>query len=171
MENYLNVLLNGHIPRELSFPSDEYSNRIKRVRQEMVANDIEVLLVHGAVDLCYLTGYQTLWPDAYACLILPLEAEPFMQVGEVEASCAVLHGEITDFELLDWVAADTAPTQLATMLSNRGFSRSRIGVQSGRLELGNRGPVDARLLDTLRARLEQAKFIDATLLMFGVRVI
>ena len=171
MENYLDVLLNGQIPRELSFPSDEYSNRIKRVRQEMAANDIEVLLVHSAVDLCYLTGYQTLWPDAYACLILPLEAEPFMQVGEVEASCAVLHGEITDFELLDWVGADTAPTQLATMLVNRGFSRNRIGVQSGRLELGKSGPVDARLLDTLRAKLDRAKFIDATLLMFGVRVI
>jgi Xaa-Pro aminopeptidase len=170
MENYLDVLLEGQIPRELSFPADEYSNRIKRVRQEMADNDIEVLLVHSAVDLCYLTGYQTLWPDAYACLILPLEAEPFMQVGEVEASCAVLHGEITDFELLDWVGADTAPTQLATMLANRGFSKNRIGVQSGRLELGNRGPVDARLLDTLRAKLGRAKFIDATLLMFGIRL-
>ena len=171
MENYLDVLLNGPIPRELSFSSEEDSHRIKRVREEMAVNEIDVLLVHSTVDLCYLTGYQTLWPDAYACLVLPLDGEPFMQVGEVEASCAVLHGEITDFVLLDWVAADTAPGQLATALIERGFGRSRIGVQAGRIELGNRGPVDARLLDTLRSQLEEAQFIDATLLMFGVRVI
>ncbi len=171
MKNYLDELLNGPIPRELSFPPEEYANRIGRVREAMATESIDVLLVHSAVDLCYLTGYQTLWPDAYACLILPLDGKPFMQVGEIEASCAVLHGEISDFELLDWVGADAAPAQLATMLIDRGFGQNRIGVQSGRIELGNRGPVDARLLDTLRARLDGASFVDATLLLFNVRVI
>ena len=171
MKNYLDVLLDGSVPRELSFPREEYTNRVTRVREEMIANEIDVLLVHSVVDLCYLTGYQTLWPDAYACLILPLAGEPFMQVGEIEASCAVLHGEITDFELLDWVGADTAPVQLATMLAERGYAHSRIGIQSGRIELGRCGPVDARLMDTLRARLGSAQFVDATLLMFSVRVI
>jgi len=170
MDNYLDVLLDGAIPRELSFSPDEYADRIGRARDAMAAQNIDVLLVHSAVDLCYLTGYQTLWPDAYACLILPLEAEPFMQVGEIEASCAVLHGEITEFELLDWVGADAAPEQLSTILLDRGFGRSRIGVQSGRIELGNRGPVDARLMDTLRARLGEAIFVDCTLLMFGIRM-
>jgi len=171
MKDYLEVLLDGPIPRELSFPTEEYANRVTRVREEMVANEIDVLLVHSVVDLCYLTGYQTLWPDAYACLILPLDGEPIMQVGEVEASCAVLHGEITDIELLDWVGADTAPAQLATILADRGYAHSRIGIQSGRIELGSRGPVDARLMDTLRAKLDKAQFVDTTLLMFSVRVI
>ena len=170
MDNYLDVLLDGAIPRELSFSPDEYVDRIGRARDAMAAQNIDVLLVHSAVDLCYLTGYQTLWPDAYACLILPLDGEPFMQVGEIEASCAVLHGEITEFELLDWVGADAAPEQLSTILLDRGFGRSRIGVQSGRLEMGNRGPVDARLMDTLRARLGDAIFVDCTLLMFGIRM-
>ena len=170
MQNYLDVLFDGPIPRERSFPPEEYAARIKAVRNRMSAQDIDVLLVHSAVDLCYLTGYQTLWPDAYACLILPLEKDPFMQVGEIEASCAALHGDITDFVLLDWVSADAAPRQLANILMDRGFAGSRIGVQSGRIEFGYHGPVDARLMDTLRARLDGAKFIDATLLMFDVRV-
>ena len=42
----------------------------------------------------------------------------------------------TDFELLDWVGADAAPRQLADLLMDRGFARSRIGVQSGRIEFG-----------------------------------
>ena len=170
MENYLDALLTGSIPRELSFSSDEYADRLTRVREKMAAHEIDVLLVHSAVDLCYLTGYQTLWPDAYACLILPLSDQPFMQVGEIEAACAVLHGEIEDFELFDWVAADTAPTQLATILTDRGYGRCHIGVQSGRIEMGNRGPLDARLMDVLRAKLDSAQFVDATLLMFDVRV-
>ena len=170
MENYLDALLSGPIPRELSFTSDEYAARLTQVREQMTASEIDVLLVHSAVDLCYLTGYQTLWPDAYACLVLPLSNQPFMQVGEIEASCAVLHGEIEDFELFDWVGADAVPTQLAKILADRGYEKSRIGVQTGRIEMGNRGPVDARLLDTLRTTLSDAQFVDATLLMFDVRV-
>ena len=137
----------------------------------MAAQKIDVLLVHGVVDLCYLSGYQTLWPDAYACLVVPLEAPPFMQVGEVEASCAVLHGDIGDLVLLDWVGADAAPEQLANLLRARGFANSNIGVQAGRIEFGNRGPVDARLMDVLRSKLDTANFIDATYLMFDVRVV
>ena len=72
MENYLDSLLSGPVPRELSFPPEEYAARLARVREKMAASEIDVLLVHSAVDLCYLTGYQTLWPDDYACLIVPL---------------------------------------------------------------------------------------------------
>ena len=43
-------------------------------------------------------------------------------------------------------------------------------MQAGRIEMGSRGPLDARLLDTLRAKLDAARFVDATLLMFEVRV-
>lgn len=170
MENYLDSLLSGPVPRELSFPPEEYGARLARVREKMAASEIDVLLVHSTVDLCYLTGYQTLWPDAYACLIVPLAEPPFMQVGEIEASCAVLHGEIRDLVLFDWVGADAVPGQLAGLLADRGLARSRIGVQAGRIEMGSRGPLDARLLDTLRTKLDDARFVDATLLLFDVRV-
>jgi Xaa-Pro aminopeptidase len=170
MDNYLDVLLSEPVHKERSFEPAEYANRLQRVRQSMAKHKIDVLLVHSAVDLCYLTGYQTLWPDAYACLVVPLEQPPFMQLGEVEASCAVLHGDIDDLVLLDWVGADTAPQQLSALLADRGFAGARIGVQSGRLEFGNRGPVDARLMDILRETLENAQFVDVTYLMFDVRV-
>jgi Xaa-Pro aminopeptidase len=170
MKNYLESLLDGPVPTERSFPPQELNARLARVREKMVDNQIDVLLVHSAVDLCYLTGYQTLWPDAYACLVVPLEDVPFMQVGEVEASCVVLHGDIKDLVLFDWVGADAVPGQLANLIIDRGYSRSRIGTQAGRIEMGSRGPVDAKLLDTLRAKLDNAQFIDATLLMFEVRI-
>jgi Xaa-Pro aminopeptidase len=170
MDNYLDTLLSGAIPKERSFAPEEYAARLERVRGKMAAHELDVLLVHSAVDLCYLTGYQTLWPDAYACLVVPLAGPPFMQVGEVEASCAVLHGDIEDLVLFDWVGADAVPEQLADLMAARGFARDRIGVQAGRIEMGNRGPLDAKLLDSLREKLEDARFVDATLLMFDVRV-
>ena len=170
MENYLNALLSGPVPRERSFQPEEYDARLARVRGKMATSEVDVLLVHSAVDLCYLTGYQTLWPDAYACLVVPIDSPPFMQVGEIEASCAVLHGDIQDLVLFDWVGIDAVSSQLAGLLAGRGFSRSRIGVQAGRIEMGNRGPVDAKLLDTLRDGLTDADFVDASLLMFDVRV-
>ena len=170
MEDYLSALLSGPVPRERSFQPEEYEARLARVRGKMATGEIDVLLVHSAVDLCYLTGYQTLWPDAYACLVVPIDSPPFIQVGEIEASCAVLHGDIQDLVLFDWVGIDTVSSQLAGLLADRGFSRSRIGVQAGRIEMGSRGPVDAKLLDTLRDELTDADFVDASLLMFDVRV-
>ncbi len=170
MENYLDALLNGPIPRERSFPPAEYAARIERARAAMDAAGIDVWLIHAVVDICYLTGYQTLWPDAYACLVLPADGEPFMQLGEIEASCAALHGDIEDLVLLDWVGAASAPRQLADLLQSRGLGSRRIAVQMGRLELGNRGPVDAVLMDQLRAALPDARFVDASLLGFELRV-
>ncbi|MFP6741336.1 MAG: Xaa-Pro peptidase family protein [Alphaproteobacteria bacterium] len=169
MNSYLDTLLSGDIPREWSFEPAEYDARIKALRGRMAARGIDVMLIHGAVDLCYLTGYQTLWPDAYACLVVPQGGEPFMQVGEVEASCAVLHGGITDLVLFDWVGAAAIPGQLADLLKARGFGNKAIGVQSGRIEMGKSGPVDAHLLDHLRTALDGARFMDATLLMFELR--
>ncbi len=170
MEGYLEKLLSEPTPREWSFPKEEYDRRIARVRAEMEKAEADVLLVHSAVDLCYLTGYQTLWPDAYACFVLPLAGAPFMQVAAVEASCAVLHGDIEDLVLYDWVGSASAPRQLADVLRDRGYGAKRIAVQMGRIEMGSRGPVDALLMERLREGLPDAQFVDATYLMFDVRV-
>ena len=170
MDDYLEKLLKGGVPREWSFEPAEYDARLARLRDRMAVQSIDVMLIHSAVDLCYLTGYQTLWPDAYTCLIVPLEGAPFMQCGAIEASCAVLHSGIEDLVLFDWVGTAEVPGQLARLLAERGFANSRIGVQAGRIEMGNRGPVDAFLLDHLRAALADATFLDATYLLFDLRV-
>ncbi len=47
MENYLDSLLSGPVPRELSFPPEEYAARLGRVREMMAASEIDVLLGGG----------------------------------------------------------------------------------------------------------------------------
>ena len=84
MVDYLKECLKEPVPREWSFPESEYRARLAKTRQAMDEAGIDVLLVHAIVDNCYLSGYQSLWPEAYACLIVPRDGEPFMQVGEIE---------------------------------------------------------------------------------------
>ena len=170
MVDYLQECLKEPVPREWSFPESEYRARLVRARQAMDAAGIDVLLVHAIVDNCYLSGYQSLWPEAYACLIVPRNSEPFMQVGEIEGALAVLQGYVKDIATFSWVGADVAPTQLAELLADRGFGNCSIGVQLGSIEMGLRGPLDARAYLRLRELLPNAQFIDATALMFDIRV-
>ena len=144
MVDYLKECLKEPVPREWSFPESEYRDRLSRARAAMDRAGIDVLLVHSVVDNCYLCGYQSLWPEAYACLVVPRHGEPFMQVGEIEGALAVLQGYVTDIVTFSWVGSDIAPSQLAGLLADRGFGGRRIGVQMGSIEMGLRGPLDAR---------------------------
>ncbi len=170
MVDYLQECLKEPVPREWSFPESEYRARLAKTRQAMDEAGIDVLLVHAIVDNCYLSGYQSLWPEAYACLVVPRDDEPFMQVGEIEGALAVLQGYVKDIVTFSWVGADVAPTQLAQLLSDRGFGNRSIGVQMGSIEMGLRGPLDARAYLRLKELLPDARFIDATTLMFDIRV-
>lgn len=170
MVDYLKDCLKEPVPREWSFPESEYRSRLRRTWQAMEESGIDVLLVHAIVDNCYLSGYQTLWPEAYACLVVPRDGEPFMQVGEIEGALAVLQGYVKDIVTFSWVGADVAPTQLAELLSGRGFGNRNLGVQLGSIEMGLRGPLDARAYLRLKELLPNAHFIDATTLMFDIRV-
>ncbi|MCH7996432.1 MAG: aminopeptidase P family protein [Chloroflexi bacterium] len=170
MVDYVKACLKEPVPREWAFPESEYRDRLDKVYTAMDEAEIDVLLVHAIVDMCYLTGYQTLWPEAYTCLIVPRDGEPFMQVGEIEAGLAILHGPIKDLETFSWVGSDVAPNQLARILEARGFARKRIGVQAGRIEMGLRGPLDAATYLRLKELLPNAQLHDATLLMFNIRV-
>lgn len=171
MVDYLKECLKEPVPREWSFPEAEYRGRLALTREAMDCAGMDVLLVHSVVDNCYLCGYQTLWPEAYACLVVPRHGEPFMQVGEIEGALAALQGYVTDIVTFPWVGSEIAPSQLAGLLADRGFGKARIGVQMGSIEMGLRGPLDAAAWLRLKELLPEAGFVDATRLMFDIRVV
>ncbi len=167
---YIDALLKEPVPREWAFPESEYQGRLVRVRKAMNEQGIDILLLHSIVDMCYVTGYQTLWPDVYSCVVVPADGDPFMQTSEIEASCAILHGYLKDFVPFHWSGAGGVADQLAQLLEGRGYGKRRIGVQKGRIEIGNRGPLDASAYERLTGLLPNAEFVDATFLMFEVRL-
>jgi Xaa-Pro aminopeptidase len=136
----LTRLLDGPIPMDWAFPLSEYQARLEAVREAMAAERLDVLLLHSVVDLCYLTGYDTVWPGEYMCLVVPATGDPFFHLGDFAVSNAILNGPIRQFHTLRWTEFQEDPAfatrQLAETLGEHGFAEKRIGVQKGRIEIG-----------------------------------
>jgi ectoine hydrolase len=49
------------LTRTLPFAEAEYRDRARRVRQEMDRRDVDVLFVMSPANLCYLTGFESIW--------------------------------------------------------------------------------------------------------------
>ena len=49
------------MPAERPFPEAEYRDRARRVREEMGRRGIDVLLVTSPPNLCYLSGFESIW--------------------------------------------------------------------------------------------------------------
>ena len=49
------------LTRELPFSEDEYRDRARRVREEMRRREVDVLFVMSPANLCYLTGFESIW--------------------------------------------------------------------------------------------------------------
>ena len=115
------------IPKEKVFPVEEFERRQTRVRESMAARGIEVLITHAAPNVYYLCGHQSLNLWDYQCLVLPLEAEPFMVLwqferGRFEASAMACGVEL--YELLDDPVEKTVEA-----LRKRGLAGKSIGLE------------------------------------------
>ncbi|MEE9199698.1 MAG: Xaa-Pro peptidase family protein [Dehalococcoidia bacterium] len=161
----LKELTREPVPKELAFTRAEYDDRMAKVRRLMEMEGLDVLLVNSTVNLCYLTGYQTLFANWYACLVLPRQGEPVMHVPEIEIPAALVHGWEGEVAFFKWYEYEGATDQLARVLKERGFERGAIGV-----ELDSEG-ITAGDYQRLQLLLPQAKFKDATGLVFRVRVV
>jgi Xaa-Pro aminopeptidase len=49
------------LTRELPFAEVEYRDRARRVREEMGRRGVDVLFVMSPANLCYLTGFESIW--------------------------------------------------------------------------------------------------------------
>ncbi len=63
---------------ELPFSREEYAGRLDRVRRNMDAAGVEVMLTTVPENIVYLTGYSTLGYFTYQILIVSLEHEPIL---------------------------------------------------------------------------------------------
>jgi Xaa-Pro aminopeptidase len=150
---------------ELAFPEASYRDRLKAVRGRMLEADLDTLLVTHSCDLNYLTGFDTICFDIYACLVVPVEGDPVLHTMTVEIPAAVNTTWIDDRVFGDWYRPESAGEQLVALLRDRGLARGTIGVQPGRQGLS--ATTYAILVDSLR----NAKLIDQTDLVARVRLV
>ena len=88
----LKFLEENPTPSELPFPEEEFQGRIAKVRKLMGDGGIDVLLVTHLPNLYYLTGYNTIIPNRYACLVLPMDGDPAIHIADVELGAVFCDG-------------------------------------------------------------------------------
>ena len=153
---YIAALTERSGAAELAFPRAEYDERIARVRRRMASAGLDVLLVTHPCDLCYLAGYNTFGTGNHACLVLPADGAPSLQVTSMEIPAAVVNGWVEEVVAADWTTQADTGAELAGILEAKGLGVGRIGVALGRVGLV------PRIYERLRATLARARFEDAS---------
>ena len=95
----LKFLHENPTPSELPFIEEEFQGRIAKMRKLMGEAGLEALQVTHLPNLYYLTGYNTIIPNRYACLVLPIEGEPTIHIADVELGAVFATGWVRDVEL------------------------------------------------------------------------
>jgi len=167
----LEQLTREPIPSEMPFPMSEYSERLRKVRQRMADQGIEVMLITNPPNTCYLSGYESLMSTGYSTLIVPLQGDLTLHLPELDIPSMLLNGWVRDLVVFDWAKPIEVTQQLADALMQRGFSASALGVEMGQAETFAWGAMDARSYLRLKELLPDARFLDATGLVQEVRLL
>jgi len=97
---------------EAPFTAEEFDERLRRVKQEMVRREIETLIVSDPANLYYLSGYQCAWyqdgrPANWypsSCIAVNVDAEDFIYFEDLDE---IINSRITT------LARDVRPLALA----------------------------------------------------------
>lgn len=162
---YANALQAAMAGRELAFPAEEYDHRVKTLRRTMEATGLDALLVTHRPDLFYLSGYCTFGVGNHACLVLPREGDPALQVTAIEIAAGTATTWVKDLHCAPWVGQASAGRQLADILVGKGLGTKRIGIQP---QLTGLLPT---ILDQIKAALPNAAFADASDLVVRQRFV
>lgn len=145
------------------FSSDEYASRLAKVRRNMEERELDVLLVTGPENICYLTGYATTGYHVYQALILPCTGEPCFVVRRLEVGNVRAHS---------WIkgavgVADGADPIARTLQCLRATLQrdGRVGYEDQALFLS---PAAA---DRLRANGKEMRFVPASGVVEAARVL
>ena len=146
-----------------AFPTAEFQSRLKRVRAEMAARDIDVLLVSAPENICYLTGYQTSGYFAYQVLIVTETGLPVLFIRHLE------RGNVAEYawlrEIVTWKEGDDLIARTADLLRAAKPGIGRLGLEKRSWFL------TTAMAEALAARLTSAQIVDASLLIDRVRLV
>jgi len=162
---YLEQLTSRPIPKDLAFPESEYRGRVANVRKLMADKGLDALLVTEVPNVCYLSGYDAFVSNYFVCMVLTGEGEPTLQVAEFEIPGALLNGWVKDVRATRFNDPEAAVNEFVGILKERKLDGKRIG-----LEIKLPG-IRIDLYEGLKRGLPNAKFVDASEVVFGARLV
>ena len=155
---------------EPPFPPEEYAERRRKVRAAMARDGIDGILVTGAADLNYLTGYDQIWHAHVAIIGLFLRAEDDASLFFDNDGHIVLQSttpDIGEVVVMPRGAAASHVPLITEAIRARGWAKGRIALQPWCY-----GPHPS-LLAAIGARLAEAgaEIADGSTLVEDVRLI
>ena len=147
----------------LAFPVAEYQDRMARVRAGMADRGLDVLLVTGPENICYLSGYHTTGYHIFQCLVVPREGHPRFVLRNIEIGNVRTHSWVRDAEPV-FVGDDPVPS-VAGAAQALGGPEGAIGYEDQGLFL------TPGVVDSLRRVLPGADFRPASGTIEGVRAV
>lgn len=150
-----------NIPREDVFDLQEFESRRENVRRQMVLQGIDILILHSAPNILYLSGHHTLNIWDYQCFVLPVEKPPFMVLWQFERGRFEASAVQTELELYPTHADPIEET--CNALRRRGLDQGMIA-----LEAQSRYLVP-KMHDSLRDALHGARTVNGSGIVDNVR--
>jgi Xaa-Pro aminopeptidase len=155
------------------FGRDELQSRAQRARALMADQGLDVLMVTGdfsaGMNYYYLSGHM---PRDYQLnfsrphiMVLPVNDEPFLFVYEVNEENARKNSWVHD---VTGYAPPFTGEMLAREIEARGLGTATIGAELG---LDQRLSMPVQEFDSLRSSLSEATFVDASDLIWNLRMI
>ena len=166
-------------PPYAPFPRPEFEDRVRRLKEEMVAAKLDVMVMWGENNIRYFTGFlSNHWPPVTVCpavLLVATDKEPVMIVpdffqGVVEGYTFIdnircqHHPHVT--ENLRGMPRDVAGVVKELM----GSSSGRVGIEGG-IKGGMTIPRPVNDIDEFRAALPDVEFVYAADQIWNVRMI
>lgn len=134
-------------PNELPFIMSEYEARLRKIREGMLARNLDALMLSTPENIYYLTGFHTRGYYTYHTLVLPVDGQAFMVIRLFEKP---------NVKRLSWVEQGYSyqdyedPLQVtSTALVEAGLDKKRIGIEkdSSWLSVGTVEKLQALLPD------------------------
>ncbi len=154
-----------------AFPKAEYDNRLDRVRAEMAARQIEVLILGNPANINWLTGYDAWSFYTPQVMLVDLQDGPFWIGRQMDAGSAKLTTYLSDTQIIAYPEAlvqrpDTHPMEyLADWMVANGLALARIGYEDDVYFL------TPRAVRALQASLPNATWTGADLLVNWLRFV
>lgn len=164
-KRYLAELKSEPIPKEMAFTEAEFRSRVGKVRGYMAENGLDALLATEVPNVCYLSGFETFVPNNFACMILPSEGEPTLQVAEFEIPGALLNSWVEDVRATRFNDAEATAKEFAGILQQHKLDGKRIGLET------KLNGFTIELYERLKVALPGATFVDASDLVFRARLV
>jgi Xaa-Pro aminopeptidase len=113
----------------LPFPEEEYRDRARRVRDEMERRAVDVLFVMSPANLCYLTGFESVWYPPRAPLGVVLSRADERLVFLDYERHETLVRETAVFDDAVFYRYEDALDSIARAFRDRGWTDGSVGIE------------------------------------------